>query len=396
MKICICRMGVVLCLLLPLFFTEASRPSPPSDPDLLPTVRGLSGIRFWGDLPIPKNVEPIDELAKQILSDTTYDPVCDMSFLVISGGGSRGAFGAGWLSGWSDSGTRPTFRLVTGISTGALTAPFAFLGEAYDDVLEELYTLYSTTNILDPSHPNDNSRLRSILKKYIGQAEIQKIADEYRKGRRLVVGTTWLDVLRPVAWDLSAIAASGSSESLDTMLDVMLASAGVPGLLPPVLFESTMRGSTYGELHADGGLAKLEFLEPIAARIGAALSKVGRTGPTMVYILHNDRVAPAVAEVKIDPNAIISSALLSLFRSNGFYALNNKFNESRIDGEIYQLTYIPASFTQRPREVFDIHYMRALFTLAHDTAKEGPDWQSQPPPYPALSGLQQRLMRLNM
>lgn len=219
---------------------------------------------------------------------------------------------------------------------------------------------------------------------------MERLAVEHAKGRRIIVGTTWLDVLRPVVWDLGAMASSGAPDAYDRIVDVLLASTGVPGLLPPVLFTSGKSGM-YGELHADGGLSKLEFLEPYAARMESALKLTGYSASTTVYLLHNDRIKPQVNTVQ--PEGVLAAAFNSLFRANGFYALSTIFQETRADGELFQLAAIPDDFDLRPKEAFDRAYMSALYQRAFDEAKGGPAWMPYPPPYPALSGLQQRLLQ---
>ena len=73
--------------------------------------------------------------------------------LAISGGGSNGAFGAGFLCGWTESGTRPDFKVVTAVSTGSLQAPLAFLGPDYDHILRAIFTTHGTEEIYQRKRP---------------------------------------------------------------------------------------------------------------------------------------------------------------------------------------------------------------------------------------------------
>jgi len=154
-------------------------------------------------------------------------------FLAISGGGDDGAFGAGLLVGWSDRGDRPVFDVVTGVSTGSLSAPFAFLGQKYDAQLKEIYT-QTTANDIFVRRPivfaavagdavSDNTPLRNMIGHYLDQTMVQRIAEEYAKGRLLFILTTNLDQGRPVIWNIGAIAASNNPKARDLILDVLLA-----------------------------------------------------------------------------------------------------------------------------------------------------------------------------
>ena len=193
------------------------------------------------------------------------------NYLSISGGGADGAFGAGLLKGWSESGTRPEFWAVTGISTGALIAPFAFIGSDYDDELESLYTTLSTSDLvkkrsliagLTSDAFGDTAPMREVLQKHIDAEMIEEIAQEYARGRRLLIGTTNLDAKRPVIWNIGAIAAVGTDESAQLIRDVILASASIPGMFPPVRITARIGDEEYDELHVDGGVSSQVFLYP--------------------------------------------------------------------------------------------------------------------------------------
>jgi predicted acylesterase/phospholipase RssA len=161
--------------------------------------------------------------------------------LAISGGGENGAFGAGLLVGWTAAGARPVFKGVTGISTGALTAPFAFLGSAYDDKLREVYTTITGKDVLESrgiygvlfqDSMADNAPLRKTVAKYVDQAMLDAIGKESKKGRILLIGTTNLDAMRPVIWNIGAIANSGQPDRLKLVQDILVASAAIPGAFP--------------------------------------------------------------------------------------------------------------------------------------------------------------------
>ena len=193
-------------------------------------------------------------------------------FLAISGGGDDGAFGAGLLVGWSDRGDRPEFDMVTGVSTGALSAPFAFLGRAYDPQLKAVYTETSASDIFQKRAPllgaiagdalTDNTPLRQMISRILDDQMMRRIAEEYRKGRLLFILTTNLDQGRPVIWNIGAIASSSHPKARELIVEVLLASTSIPVVFPPVMLDVTVGGERYQEMHVDGGASSQVFLYP--------------------------------------------------------------------------------------------------------------------------------------
>ena len=206
--------------------------------------------------------------------------------LAISGGGENGAYGAGLLCGWSELGTRPSFNVVTGVSTGALTAPFAFLGSDYDDALKTCYTTLSTSELvtergllegLTGDAMSDPDGLLEMLSTQFDEAAYRRMGEEHLKGRRLFVGTTNLDRMEPAYWCLSAIAAEDLPGGRELALDIILASASIPGVFPPVMIEVvTPDGRTYDEMHVDGGVSAQVFTYPVALRLRDSEAPRGR------------------------------------------------------------------------------------------------------------------------
>ncbi len=191
------------------------------------------------------------------------------NILALSGGGKYGAFSAGVLKGWTESGTRPEFDLVTGVSTGSIVAVYAFLGSDYDTLLEEFYTTVSTRQILRRKSIlaiafsdsfASSAPLKQLIEKQVNDKLLDDIAAASRTGRRLLIGTTNLDTKRLVVWDLGAIAASDQPNKAKLFRDVILASASVPGEFPPVRLEITVNGKTYTEFHVDGGVTSEVFV----------------------------------------------------------------------------------------------------------------------------------------
>ncbi|TFV34753.1 alpha/beta hydrolase, partial [Bradyrhizobium frederickii] len=167
-------------------------------------VLEIDGLRRYADDPVTKF-----SFDKNISTATR-------SYLALSGGGADGAYGVGVLNGWTAARTRPTFTVVSGVSTGGLIAPFAFLGPQYDDTLKEVYTSGIAESLLnDPSIVRvlfgsglfGNTRLRELVARYVGPEILAQVARENAKGRKLLIVTTDLDTQRTAIWDMGKIAA---------------------------------------------------------------------------------------------------------------------------------------------------------------------------------------------
>lgn len=205
------------------------------------------------------------------LASDAVNPPLDL--LAISGGGEDGAFGAGLLNGWTVEGSRPVFNLVTGVSTGALTAPFAFIGSSADAALKQVYTgvtfadvatMRNFTAVIFNDALSDTAPLLATISRQLDDAMLAAIAQGYREGRLLLIGTTNLDTQLPVIWNIGAIANSGDPRAAGVIRRILLASAAIPGFFPPVLFDVEVDGRRYQELHVDGGAVAQAFLYPTA------------------------------------------------------------------------------------------------------------------------------------
>ena len=348
----------------------------------------IPDARFWGDALPPHILERLENEKFQIqLNDpeARYEPV---HYLALSGGGSNGAFGAGLLVGWTEEGTRPEFRVVAGISTGALSAPFAFIGPEYDVVLRKLYTTTSTDEILKKRSVfallkadslTDTGPLRKILEDVIDGTMVQKIAIEHKKGRRLFIGTTNLDAERPVIWNIGAIAASGNPNALQLIRDVLLASAAIPGMFPPVYFKVEAYGQTFDELHVDGGVASQVFLYPASLDLEWLKKKIGLKGEDHIFIIRNSRLEPEWTPVTPRVLSITKRSIEALIRTQGIGDLYRLYLGAQRDHLAFHLAYIPSDFRVDPKEEFDPNYMADLYFLGYKMAKEGYPWGDAPP-----------------
>jgi len=348
-------------------------------------------IRFWGDDASAITPAVIKTTSAQFIAAAKIDPgidPLDRKFLSVSGGGSNGAFGAGLLVGWTASGTRPQFDIVTGISTGSLIAPFAFLGPAYDGSLREAYTevtgkdLYKKKGILSIVGSDsiaDNTPLRRLVEKYVTDQLLADVAREHGKGRRLLVGTTNIDAERPVIWDMGAIASSGKPGRKQLFRDILVASASIPGMFPPIRLNVVADGKRYDELHVDGGTSNQAFLFPSNFSPKNVDKQLGAKRKRTLYIIRNGKVTPEWSAVKPRLASIAGKSISSLIKTQGIGDLYRMYANARRDGIAFNAIWVPASFNMKEKEPFDQAYMRTLFNLGYEMGKGGIPWSQLPP-----------------
>ncbi|MBP8290722.1 MAG: patatin-like phospholipase family protein [Chromatiaceae bacterium] len=335
--------------------------------------------------------ETIDSLRREqayLAASGQRGPLPPAAFLAISGGGDNGAFGTGLLNGWTAAGDRPEFKLVTGISTGALIAPFAFLGSAYDDRLKRLYTKVSPADIvtrrsllavLTNDALADNAPLWRLIEKEVDQALLDAIAREYEKGRLLLVGTVNLDSRQAVLWNLTRIAASRDPKALPLFRSIMIASAAIPGAFPPVLIDVEAKGQPYQEMHVDGGTMSQVFVYPPKLNLKELSKQHGISRERRVYVIRNARLDPEWAQVERRTMSIAGRAISSLIHTQGLGDLYRIYLTTQRDGVDFNLAYVPASFNAPHPEEFDPDFMRALYQTGYEMAIKGFPWKKRPP-----------------
>ena len=315
-------------------------------------------------------------------------------FLAISGGGANGAFGAGLLCGWTEAGDRPEFFLVTGISTGALIAPFVFLGPEYDYAIREVYTTISTKDVVKKRGLlkailsdafADSAPLRELIAGY-GDAElVAAIAREQAIGRRLYRGTTNLDLMEPVMWSIGAMAESSYPDKIQLIRDLMLASASIPGAFPPVYIKVVADGQTYDEMHVDGGATAQVFLYPLTYDMDAEIRAVGGNISDMrAYVIRNSRLDPDWQAVGPGIFDIMGRSIAALIHTQGTGDLMEIYVAARRDKIDFNLAYIPSDFNLKPNEAFDPVYMGELFDRGYEMAKAGYPWEKTPPDFEVI------------
>jgi len=321
------------------------------------------------------------------------------NYLSISGGGANGAYGAGLLTGWTALGTRPEFKGVTGVSTGALIAPFAFLGPAYDEQLERFYTTIDRSDVMRSrglvtallrDSLFDSTPLLRLIRRGITVEMVTAIGREYsEKGRLLLVGTTNLDVPVGVLWNIGAIAASGRQDAPELIARILLASASIPGAFPPVMIDIESGGQHFQEMHVDGGTVAQVMLYPPSfssndfrfdhtpetERLRQATAK----RPFRLYIIRNARPGPDLETVGRSTLSIAGRAISTLISAQGVGDLYQLFVLARRDGIDYNVTWIPESFSERPSEPFERGYMNRLFQVGRTAIASGSAWSKYPP-----------------
>jgi len=310
------------------------------------------------------------------------------SYLAASGGGDNGAFTAGFLNAWTKAGTRPQFKLVTGVSTGALIAPFAFLGQDYDEALKSMYTNVSRKDILrdrifysvlSNDAMADTTPLWKLLRVKVTQKMIDAIGAEYSKGRLLFLATTNLDARRPVVWNITKIAASGQPGALDLIRKIMLASTAIPGAFPPVMFDVEANGKTYQEMHVDGGASAQVFVYWTGVQVKKLSEEHGAQRERTVYVLCNARLDPQWAEVERRTLPITFSAIQTLIEYHVIGDLYRIYEVTKRDGTDFNLAYIPETFKVPHTKEFDTAYMQQLYEFGFAQARAGYRWAKQPP-----------------
>lgn len=363
----------------------------PEDQTYTADVLGIKYVRFWPtheDETFTKIVTgAIDRASKRPIPanvDTTRS-----ASLILSSGGVDGAFGAGLLVGWGISGTRPEFTFVTGISTGALIAPFAFLGPEYDDTLRTIYTNLSTKdvyrlNVLGAIFSDataDSSPLAEIIGKYIDDSILNRIAEEYSKGRLLFIGTSNLDARLPVMWNMGAIASSTHPEAPDLFRKILLASASIPSLFPPVMIEVNSLGYAFQEMHVDGGITGQVFAYPGWVSPKYFDDKYRRfieRQQTDLYIVRNSRMQPEWSQVDRYTMDIGYNTIETMIHTLGDRDILQIYFQAKRDGNNFNLAAIDSDFHDKSGKGFNTEYMRSLFEYGFKKASNGYPWKKVP------------------
>jgi len=354
------------------------------------TVLGIANARFFRDQP----EQIIAEQKRQLLREAKYLHIAPGGalptayMLSLSGGGDDGAFGAGLLNGWTAHGDRPKFKLVTGVSTGALISPFAFIGPDYDSALTDVFTNVVQADIFLKRFPTaaltddamaDTAPLYGTISKYVNAHMMARIAEEYGKGRALLMQTTDLDAGYPVMWNIGAIAEAGTPEALELIRRIMLASAAIPAAFPPVMFDVEADGRPFQEMHVDGGASSQAFLIPPSVDPRIARAEAGFHRKTVAYVIRNSRLTTEWTDTERKTLTVAGKGVSTMINYSGISDFYRMYLETQRINAKFNLAYITDDFVAPHKEDFDQTYMRALFHFAYDKAAKGYPWKDGPP-----------------
>ncbi len=357
-------------------------------------ISGIPNARYWLDEDLGPFIQSVvkdneREGAALFRAGKPTDELPPASLLAISGGGDNGAFAAGVLAGWTTRGTRPEFKVVTGISAGALIAPFAFLGSQYDDIIRTVSTsigpedVYRKRNLLKGLARDgmaDSGPLERLVAKYVTPEVLAAIAGEYAKGRVLQIGTTDLDAGRPVTWNMGAIAASNAPGALTLFRNIMIASTSIPGAIAPVMIDVDVDGRHFQEMHVDGGVIAQVFLYPpgtvmeLSKTIGKPFHR-----ELHLYIIRNGKLQPEWSGIKRRTLNIGGRAISALVQAQGINDLYRIYQTALQDSADFNLAYIGPDFSYPHAEDFDTTYMKQLYRYAYQLSAEGSPWHKAPP-----------------
>ncbi|MEP7084053.1 MAG: patatin-like phospholipase family protein [Betaproteobacteria bacterium] len=364
---------------------------PPIPADLIETahIPGYGAIRQFGDaagsFPLAARAQTAPPQALQLAEARGNGP---LNALAISGGGANGAFAAGLLLGWTKAGTRPEFQVVTGVSVGALAAPFALLGPRYDSVLRELFTRLSGRDIVTPRNRllalfGDSlfrSRpLETLIARYFDDAMLRAVAAAHRQGRRLFVATTSIYAGRQVIWDIGAIADSGQPDALALVHRVLLASASVPILFQPVYFEVEANGHRYNEMHVDGGITRQVFMGPPQLDWTSLGRTLGTNGNSNFYVIRNGRVQSEYMVMPPRLAALGEHAMFQLTQSLGIGDLYMIYLRAQQEHARFHAAWIGADFAAPWEDWHDPQYVGALFKYGYAVGTSADAWHRFPP-----------------
>jgi hypothetical protein len=356
-------------------------------------IPDMPGIRAWAGRVSPAMERDFAQSFNQespVDFPRGADGVVRYPHLALSGGGANGAFGAGFLNGWSTTGSRPVFKIVTGVSTGALMAPFAFLGLQYDAALHEFYTTTTTRDIfalrwipvqlLTGEAFADTGPLATLIARHVDGEFLRNIASAHEHGRRLYMGTVDLDSQQFVVWNMGLIATSGHPKALNLFRKVMLASASIPIAFPPVFFEVEADGQLYDEMHVDGAVAATVFLHVGVFRPSLIRERAGLgAGREDIFVIHNGQLSSDPSPTPRSLRGIGTRVIEATSRAGVVGALFIIYAFALREQASFQWVTMPQGVELRGTEVFDPVKMTELYDVGYRTALAGPVWSVDPP-----------------
>jgi predicted acylesterase/phospholipase RssA len=307
-----------------------------------------------------------------------------LTILALSGGGAGGAFGAGAVAGLTRAGTRPAFDVVTGVSAGALIAPYAFLGPSWDAQLLDAFTGLAGENLLQSrglgvifgSSVYSGRPLRQLIDSYVTDEMISAIAREAAKGRLLLVATTDVASGEPVIWDLGAIAKNGGSSARALTRDVLLASASIPGMFPPVIIRVAKDGLNDDQAHVDGSTTVPFFVPPALLQTARSVPATSRSA---VFVIVDGSLSEGARTTRLTARAILSRSIRVGLDHLLLTTLELTAATARLEGADLQYSSLPAEYPLPDAFDFSARIRRPLFQYAYQCAESGRLWTVLPP-----------------
>jgi hypothetical protein len=340
-------------------------------------IPGIADARIWAD-------DPTGLSRTAPFSGGQHKPP-SIDVLALSGGGAEGAFGTGLLLGWTEAGNRPQFSMVSGTSSGALIAPFAFLGSSHDPTLKDLFTSGVAETLLRVDGLNaifgsgvfKTEPLKLLIAHYVDEDLLQLVAVQHRRGRRLFIITTNIDAQRTAVWNMGAIAASDYSGRLQLFRDILVASASAPGLFAPAYIEVQAGNARFQEMHVDGAVTS----NVLAVPESVLLQKVAfaDAAKLKLHIIINGKITPDFAVIGDGTLSIVARSFYSSVKANTRNTLIATYDFARRNGWQFRLAAIPPDYAMTSTTFnFDTDYMRNLFDLGFSMGRTGQQWQSSP------------------
>jgi Patatin-like phospholipase len=335
-------------------FTEEDRYSA-----ILP---GLPGVRFWAD-------------SLGAFMDTL--PREKGPWLILSSGGSAGAYGAGVLYGLSQAGTRPDFTVVTGVSIGAVMAPYAFLGRPYDEQLRESFLSLTSADVFEDSQRPDSLvdtwPLKDFLAKRVTPQLLADVAVEHRKGRRLYVVTADLDAERAVLWNMGAIAAHGGEAAANLFRQILLAASAIPGVFPPAYIDVEANGKKFQEMHVDGGVVGPFYAAPSSWLVDPE----SELPVSQMYVIVHSKLAPEFDVTGKEKIFILGRTISAAIKAGAQAQIALLSAATKRHDIGLNVAYIDNSFNVKAETSFDPKQMKALFDFGVEQAKNGTAFRTQ-------------------
>lgn len=349
----------------------AAKPSPPTRPDFTAQeeaaaqIPGMPDIRFYAD--------DVADFERAL-------PAQPGPWLILSSGGEDGAFGAGFMKGWTASGQRPNFSVVTGVSTGALMATYVFAGSKYDQELGDSYNNITAADVfelgLTPESLTDNWPLADTIAKRVTPQLLADITAEYRKGRRLFVTTTSLDTGRPVAWNMGAIAAYGNEQSLKLFRQILLASSALPAIFPPVYFDVEAGAKKFKEMHVDGGVNGPLYFGPESYLDPGENQKIPATE---IYAILNGSPAPDFYPPMRSTTAILGRAFSVALKKGARVQIALAYQAAKRNQIPLHVAVVDGGFTRVSTGLFEKDYMRDLYQYGEKRGESADRFKNMAP-----------------